>query len=539
MTVRTRFAPSPTGSLHVGGARTALYCWLHARRHEGVFLLRIEDTDQARSTDEAAAGIIRDMRWLGLQWDEGPEAEAAGTGPYFQSQRLDLYNRHMQELLDSGAAYEAWESAEELRAERDAARAAKENFRYKRRPTTPEQIEAWRAEGRTPVIRLAAPTHAVHVHDEVLGDVHLAVEDLEDIVIRKADGFPTYHYAVVMDDHHMGVSMVLRGQEHLLNTPKHLGLYEAMGWEPPSHAHLPIIFNMSGGKMSKRDKAKAARAGARGAAKDGGHEGWGWLASTVGETEEHVHRFMKKKHDSVSLAEIIADTLSVELPLIEVMDFRKRGYLPEGLLNYLALLGWSPGGDREIMSMDEMVAEFSLERVKKTPARFDVAKLDAMNAEHIRRSSLDRLVEAQDAYLEVRPDSHFAGMAAADRRVYLEMYQQRISTFSDLETRAGFFFERPTTWQDKAVNKHLRKGGGLERLAELRGVLADAGFGVGELEAALTAWAEARELGLGKIAQPLRVALTGTGVSPGIFETLALLGKEESLARIDATLAEF
>jgi glutamyl-tRNA synthetase len=536
MTVRTRFAPSPTGSLHVGGAHTALYCWLHARKHDGAFLLRIEDTDRARSTDEAAAGILRDMRWLGLDWDEGPGAEDAGTGPYFQSQRLEAYDAVLAGLLERDVAYEAWDSREELDAQRAEARAAKENFIYRRRPVSDAEVEAYRAEGRVPVVRLTAPNHAVHVVDEVLGEVSVAVDMLEDIVVRKADGFPTYHFAVVVDDHQMGVSLVMRGQEHLLNTPKHLGLYEALGWQPPAHAHLPTINSPGGGKMSKRDKAKAARAGARAAAN--GRKGSDWLAEELGVDAETLTLFMKKKDNSVGLAKQIAGHLGLDLPLIDVMDFRRGGFLPEGLLNYLALLGWSPGNDLELMTMAEMVDLFSLDRVKKTAATFDIDKLTAMNAEHIRRATIDRLAEAHDAYLEVREDSHFQGMDDARRRRFLALYQPRMTTFGELERSASFFFVAPTTWAPKAVKKHLLKGGGLARLAAVREVLDSSDAWTAEaLDAAMSAWAEAQELNMGKVAQPVRVAVTGTGVSPGMGDTLELLGREATLSRIDACLA--
>lgn len=539
MTVRTRFAPSPTGSLHVGGARTALYCLLHARHHGGRFLLRVEDTDRARSSEEAAEGILRDLTWLGLDWDEGPgKPDPDGTGPYFQSQRLALYDEALASLVAADRAYEAWDSSAELAAARDAALAAKQNFRYRRRTWTDDEVAAFRAEGREPVLRFQAPDHAVHHDDAVLGRVTLEADDLDDLVIRKADGFPTYHFAVVVDDHLMGVTMVLRGQEHLMNTHKHLGLYDALGWTPPEHGHLPIIMNPTGGKMSKRNKAQAARAAARAAAD--GRDGWQWLADATGLPLDVVDTFQRKKHDRVDVAEAIAAALEVELPMIEVHDFRKGGYLPEALVNYLGLLGWSPGDDREILSLDDMATAWDLGRVNKTSARFDPDKLRWMNGEYVKASSIDHLVAAQDSYLEARPDSPCAGAPEALRRELLALYQPRIATFADLDVQARFFFEDPTSWDDKAVAKHLLKGDGLARLADLARLLEgidDDDWNATDLVASLEGFAAAKDVGMGKVAQPLRVAVTGAGVSPGIGETLALLGKATTVRRLHACLA--
>jgi glutamyl-tRNA synthetase len=543
MTVRTRFAPSPTGSLHVGGARTALYCLLHARHHGGRFLLRIEDTDQTRSTHEAAQGILRDLRWLGLSWDEGPGAEDEGTGPYFQSKRLDTYGQFFDQLMAADVAYEAWDTPAELTALREAARADKRNFRYRRTRYTQDQRETFRAEGRKPVLRLAAPDHAIHIDDDILGTVTVAADDLDDIIIRKADGFPTYHFAVVIDDHLMGVSQVLRGQEHLLNTPKHIGLYQALAWTPPSHGHLPLIFNPGGSKMSKRDKAKAARQAAReaiNARKQDGHDpkDYQWLADATGTDTDTVTRFMKKKHDGVALAQAIAAHLGVRLPMIEVGDFRAGGYLPEALLNYLALLGWSPGEDLEIMSLEEMTQRFSLDRVNKTAARFDTAKLEWMNGEYIRAASEERLFEAFQSYLAVVDSSHFSDLSDAQQRDFLSLYRKRMTTFAHLEDMAQFFFETPTEWVPKAVKRHLLKGDGLSRLAAvLEALEALQDWSATGVQACLDALATEHEVGMGKFAQPARVAVTGNGVSPEIDQTLALLGRDQTLARMQACLA--
>jgi glutamyl-tRNA synthetase len=538
MTVRTRFAPSPTGSLHVGGVRTALYCLLYARKHQGTFILRIEDTDRARSTDESTRGILRDLRWLGLEWDEGPGKDG-GVGPYFQSQRLDLYERYHAELEGEDRAYLAWESREELGAMRAEAMKNKRGFRYARRSYTAADTARFAAEERTPVLRFAAPRHDIIVRDHILGDVKLGENDQDDFVIRKADGFPTYHFAVVIDDHHMKITHILRGQEHLMNTPKHIGLYEALGWTSPEVGHLPLIFNTKGTKMSKRDKAKTAREVARAAANERGlsGKGWDWLAETSGLDIDEVHGFMKKKHDTISTAEAIAAALNAELPMIEVMDFRAGGYLPEALLNYMALLGWSPGDDREIMSLDEMVEAFSLERVNKTAARFDPAKLRWMNSEYMRKLPLERIQICFQHYLDV-VDSHYREMAPAERAVALELFRERSPTFADLDQASRFLFERPHTWDKKAVKKHLLKGGGAGRLAVCRDALAQVtDWNAANIEAAIESLLTEEHPHLGQFAQPIRIAVSGGPVSPSIFETLAILPQAEVLQRIDDCMA--
>lgn len=543
MTVRTRFAPSPTGSLHVGGARTALFCLLYARRHGGKFVLRIEDTDRARSTDESIRGILRDLEWLGLTWDEGPNRPEAPYGPYFQSERLDVYQRYFDQLVESGHAYEAWESREELGALRAAA--PNKVLKYRRIDYSTADLERFRSEERVPVLRLMAPTHDIVIHDAILGDVTIGSGDMDDIVIRKADGFPTYHFAVVVDDHHMHITQVLRGQEHLMNTAKHVGIYEAIGWEPAPTGHMPLIFNPTGTKMSKRDKAKAARLGAREIGRAAGHPAsdWTWLSHATGRDAEDIRQFMKKKHDGVGTATDIAEALNIELPMIEVMDFKRGGYLPEALINYLSLLGWNPGvqtdedGEIEILTVDEMVPLFSLDRVNRTAARFDPAKLKWMNGEYIRKSSIPRLEAALDDWLQLHPTSRLAGARPQLRRALLQLFHQRITTLSELEASSAYFFETPTSWNEKAVKKHLLKGNGLDNLAAVTMAISQSEWTVEGLESTVQSFADGQDLPLGKFAQPLRIAATGGPVSPPIFDTLALLGRDECLARIERCLA--
>jgi glutamyl/glutaminyl-tRNA synthetase len=536
--LRTRFAPSPTGSLHVGGVRTSLYCLLVARATVGRFLLRIEDTDRVRSTEEAAAGILRDLQWLGLQWDEGPIVSGPHA-PYYQSQRLELYREHAARLVAEGKAYEAWESPAELDAERKEAEAKKENYRFRRRVYTAEQVAAWRAEGRLPVVRLLAPGHAVTVADRVLGDVTVEADGLDDFVILKADGFPTYHFAVVIDDHFMQVELVLRGQEHLMNTHKHLLLYEAFGWTPPQHGHLPLIFNPTGTKMSKRDKARVARETARALAKSSGKDGkdWSWLATEARVDPVELAGFMDKKSDGVATAEAIARVTGAELPRIEVQDYRVGGYVPEAIVNYLCLLGWSPGDDREVLTFDEMVAAFTVDRVQKTPARFDYDKLLWFNAEYIKSLPEDQLLRRLRQWLEV-VDSPIRALTEAQQRHLLRMYRPRARTFVDLQRLAGFLFRRPTQWDAKQVDKHVAKDGGWDRLAALRAALAgQAELTTTSVQGALQGLCDASGLPIGKFAQPARVAVSGDGVSPELADTLAFLGRDEVLARFDAFLA--
>ena len=535
MAVRTRFAPSPTGSLHVGGARTALYCLLHARHMKGEYVLRIEDTDQARSTAAAEAGILADLEWLGLVADEDP-LRGGAYGPYRQSERLSTYNTFFDELIANGTAYEAWETREELGAMRETCMKEKRNFRYKRIDYTDEQLAQFKADGREPILRLQHPSHDITVSDAILGPITIVEEELEDIVIRKTDGFPTYHFAVVVDDHLMGISQVLRGQEHMMNSHKHVGIMEALGWPEPKFGHLPTINNATGGKMSKRDKAKQARAAAREwhAATKHPKGDFTALAEHTGVELGELQLFMKKKSDAIDTAQAIATALKVELPMIEVMDFKKGGYLPEGLLNYLALLGWSPGNDLEIMTVEQMVELFTLKDVGRTSARFDIKKLTWMNGEYMKSLPDSRLLDLMDQWLEVT-DSWIAGLSREQRSQLLTLYRVRCATFMELDAAAAFFVKAPETYDAKAVTKWITKGGGHERLAHIHeGIDGITDWTAAGIETGITALAASLNVGMGKIAQPLRVVLTGTSVSPGIGETLSFFTKDEVLRRIEA-----
>lgn len=529
--LKTRFAPSPTGFLHVGGARTALYSWLFAeqrkRRGEAArFVLRIEDTDQVRSTAESAAGIIQDMLWLGLQWDEGPVV-AGAKNEYFQSMRLDLYNKHLQELLAKGLAYEAYESREQLAALKKQADAEKRPFRYRRdmpgRAAAPQP-------GVPSVVRFAMPYKDITVHDLILGDVTVKADEHDDIVIRKSDGFPTYHFAVVVDDHYMGVTHVLRAQEHLMNTFKHLGLYEALGWTPPEHGHLPLVFNMDNSKMSKREKAKATRAAIHAA----GMKDWTDLAASAGLSLKDVQDFMAKKTDAVEIAVKLAAVVHARLPEIDVQDFRKSGYLPEALINFIALVGWSPGGDREIMARDEMIQLFSLEGIQKTPGRFDRKKLAWMNGEYIRKSTPERLLEVLDSFNAVT-DYPLKRATPEAQRALIAMYQERMATLAEMAENSRFFFEEPV-YDAKAVDKHIKNHNGVSFLQQIRALLSPIADwtlqGLHDPMEAVLALGEKK----GAAAQALRVAVSGGAISPPLLDTLALLGREKTLSRIDRFL---
>jgi glutamyl/glutaminyl-tRNA synthetase len=501
----TRFAPSPTGALHVGGARTALFAWAYARRHAGSFLLRIEDTDLARSSEASTRGIIDDLRWLGLAWDQGPDV-GGPSGPYLQSQRLEHYNAAVDRLLDAGLAYE-------------------DNGAIRFRP--PARDVTWR--------------------DEVYGQITVKRDQQEDFVIRKGETsggggrFPTFHLAVVVDDELMGVTHVFRGQEHISNTWKHVALQDALGFRRPVYVHMPSIMNPDGSKMSKRDKAKAARAAAEAAWKA---EGAAWKAEgwpSLGFGADAIRAFMEKQSDDAAIASAIADVLSLQLPEIEVADFRRSGYLPEVLLNYLALLGWNPGNDVERFDRDFIVGNFSIERINKGNSKFDRVKLAAFN-----QATLAGLAPEDFARLlrehferEQRHASFLHRFSAEQFRLFALAYQPRAKTL-DEPAHAGVFFVLPDdeiAYDDKAMQKNVLNGGS-EVLGALRDRLAALDPWTGEAaHEAVSKLAQDRGIGMGKVAQPLRVAITGDTVSPPIDLTLAILGRDATLERIDRCLA--
>lgn len=433
MTVRVRFAPSPTGYLHIGGARTALYNFLFARHEKGTFILRVEDTDQQRNTEESLQTILDGMKWLGFTYDEGP---------YFQSRRLDLYRDFARRLEKSERAY--WRE--------DPGKGRGLVFRIDR-----EKI-AW--------------------DDAVLGSSGRDLSQDPDVVILKSDGFPTYNFACVVDDADLRITHVIRGQEHLPNTPKQISLYRALGLEPPSFAHIPLIFDPKGRKVSKREK--------------------------------------------------------YDFP-VTIEECRAMGFLPEAFVNFLALLGWSPGGDLELMSLDDMIRLFTLDRVNTSPARFLRDKLDWMNGLYIRKKSLDEIMPLCRPLLDQAYS--LTGVPEEKIREAVRQQQDRLVTLKDVVSLTRFFFQREVAYEEKAVQKWLKADGAKGILSELKAELvAMPAFEKDPVESMLKRLSERHQVKLGKIAQPLRVAVTGGDASPPLHETLHLLEKERVLARIDAAL---
>jgi glutamyl/glutaminyl-tRNA synthetase len=523
--IRTRFAPSPTGYLHVGGARTALFNWLFARKFGGEFVVRIEDTDQVRSTAESAAGILADLQWLGLDWDRGPVPGEA-KNEYFQSMRLEIYNQYLNQLLQTGAAYEAYETPAQLAAMRAKAEKEKRPFRY--RKNMPGRAPA--GAGPT-VLRFEMPHESVGFNDLILGPISVGADEHDDIVIRKSDGFPTYHFAVVVDDHLMGITHVLRAQEHLMNTPKHLGLYRALGWTPPAHAHMPLVFNMDNTKMSKRDKSKAARHAVQMRLKQEPSLDINKLAAEVGISSAALQGFLHQKQDDPAITTALAAALKLQLPEIDVQDFRRSGYLADALLNFIALIGWAPGENREILTRGELRSLFSLEGIGKTNGRFDRKKLLWMNGEYIRRSDESTLIKAIESFNAVTdyPLKHASSAVIHD---LVGMYRERMSTLAEMADNSRFFFG-PPVYDTKAVRKFVSTDNDINHLREIISILNaaplpwNASSLSGPLEK-IVAMGDKR----GAASQILRVAVSGGAVSPPLLETLTLLGKDTTMERL-------
>ena len=463
--VVTRFAPSPTGFLHIGGARTALFNWLYARHHGGKALLRIEDTDKKRSTQEAIDAIMDGLDWLGLDYD---------AEPTFQSQHASRHAEVANQLLEAGHAYKCFATPEELEAMRAEQRATKQPMRYDGRWRDRDPSEA--PEGAPFAVRLKTPTEGeATIDDEVQGRVTVRNEEIDDYIILRADGTPTYMLAVVVDDHDMGVTHVIRGDDHLNNAFRQLPIYHAMqeiedGWEQPVYAHVPLIHGHDGAKMSKRHEALGA------------------------ESYRDDH-----------------------------------GILPEALFNYLLRLGWGYG-DREEITRDEAIELFSPKGVGKSPSRFDLKKLENLNGHYIREADDQRLAQICAPLIDDDVDLDLLARA-------MPVLKTRAKSTHELAEGAAFLFKkRPLEMTEKASN--LLDGDARARLASLSIRLkAENDWTIEALEATTKSHAEELELGLGKLAQPLRAALTGTTTSPGIFDVLVLLGREEALARIDAQAA--
>ena len=464
MTIRTRFAPSPTGYLHIGGARTALYCWLEARHRGGEFILRIEDTDRERSTQEAVQAILDGMHWLGLDADEGP---------YYQTLRMDRYRAVADDLLRAGKAYYAYETKEDIEAMRNAAMAKNEKPRYNgfyRERNEPLHDDPNR------VIRFKNPlSGSVVFDDKVKGRVEWSNEELDDLVLIRSDGFPTYNFAVVVDDIDMKIGEVIRGDDHVNNTPRQINIYHALGATPPEFAHLPMILGADGQKLSKRHGA------------------------------------------------------------VGVMQYRDDGFLPHALLNYLVRLGWSHG-DKEIFSREEMIELFDVADVNKSAARFDLEKLSWLNQQYLKTDDPFRIAPHFEWQLRAAGIDPTTGPDPVDVIVAL---RDRAKTLKEMAEKAKVWYEPLAAYDEQAVAKHLKTPTArvaLEAAHAQFAALAD--WKVESIHAAIEAAATAIGEGMGKVAQPLRVALTGTQVSPSIDHTVFLAGRDEALRRIDAAIGK-
>ncbi len=537
--VVTRFAPSPTGYLHVGGARTALFCWLMAKHHGGRMILRIEDTDQKRNTADAMRQVMTDLRWLGIEWDEGPEV-GGPNGPYLQSQRRDIYDKYFRQLVDEGKAYYCFETPEELQAMREQAEAQKKNLVYPRPERFPDarDVERARRQGRPVTVRFAVPQDkALVVEDVVRGEVTFAAEEIGDFIIQKSDGFPTYNFACVVDDELMKITHVIRGQEHLMNTPGQQALQDALGFKRPIYAHMSVTVSEGGGKLSKRERPKALRK----VIKADPNTDIEKLAEVGGVSVEELESFVKgKTTPELPSVDAMAKYLGVELPEINVVDFFTSGYLPETMINFLALLGWSPGGDREIMSLEELIDCFDLTRLTKTNSLFDRQKLMAFNTEHIRMLEPGKLLQHFKDYLKAVESP----VGSGDDEILLRIIKACAGarTLADIERKSRFLFidNDRIEYDAKAVKKVLLKGAAMEILGIIRQRLAAMEeLSEADIETMLRSLAEERQLGLGKVAQPLRVALCGGTISLPIFEAVDMLGKNQTLTRIDIALKKF
>lgn len=517
MAVRTRFAPSPTGYLHIGGVRTALFNWLFAKGQGGQFILRIDDTDAQRNVDEALAPILHGLRWVGLSWDEGPEVDGP-YAPYYQSQRSEKYQAAVQKLLDVGAAYRDFAKTEELQAERDSAQAAGRPFVYSRRWRAETEADARRyeSEGRPGVVRLLMPREGQFLlNDLVRGEVRVEWASEQDHVIQRADGTCLYHLATVVDDHDMRISHVIRAEEHLSNTPRQVFMFEKLGYELPQFAHLPFVAEPgSKTKLSKRKLDKYLK------------------NRDFAQLMEHGQSIARRMGLAVN-----AETFN---PVI--VDFYEQvGFLPDALLNYLLLLGWSLDDKTEEFTPEEMLHHFSLERVNKAPASFDVEKLMSFESRAMQRLPIKKRVAKavpflQRAKLVAEPPSCETGPYLT--RI-LEAAGDRVKVFGDVVDFGDFFVADGDLQIDEAAfDKRVRKpAGARELLVRYREKLATAEpFLPEQLERLTHEFVESNRIKIGDIVHAVRVAVTGKAVGFGLFETLAILGRDRCLARIDLAI---
>ena len=518
MTVRTRFAPSPTGYLHIGGVRTALFNWLFSRQHDGIFVLRVDDTDQQRNVDETLQPILDGFRWLDLDWDEGPEV-GGEFGPYFQSQRGDLYQAAVSELVESGAAYYDYASPDELQEEREAAQAAGTRFIYSRRwaAASEEERRRFEAEGRAGVVRLKMPREGVCTfHDLIRGDMEFDWASEQDHVIQRPDGSVLYHLASAVDDHAMEISHVIRAEEHLSNTARQIFIAQSLGYELPAYAHLPVVAEPgSKTKLSKRKLDKYLRNPDFAQMYEHGRK----IAAAIG-------------------VETSADTFS---PVI-VDFYREVGYLPDAIVNYLLLLGWALDDRTEFFTRQEMIAGFDLDRVNKSPASFDPNKLMAFEERHMQEVSVPEKLVLVTPFLE---QAGYVDTPITDGELglveqILEAAGDRLKVAGDiLEYREFFVSDFELEYDEKAYEKRLLAPDGASALLR-RYADSLAGLGswdAGTLEEHMREFVESEDIKLGDIIHAVRVATTGKGVGFGMFESLEILGKARVLSRIDRALA--
>jgi len=477
---RVRFAPSPTGYLHVGGARTALFNWLYARHTGGVFVLRIEDTDVGRSSWEMVAGILDGMRWLGLDWDEGPEI-GGPNGPYFQSERLDRYRDAAERLVRTGHAYYCYCNPEQLKARRDAAAGDDSSWQYDRACANlaPDEIERREAANMPRAIRFRMPPGVTAYDDVVHGRIEFDNGVIEDFVVLRSDRHPTYHLSVVVDDIDMKITDVVRGDDHISNTPKQVLLYEALGAPLPRFAHVPLILGADKRRLSKR-------------------------------------------HGATS-----------------VMEYERQGFLPEAMFNFLALLGWSPGNDRELFTRGDLIEAFTLEGISSSNAVFNPEKLEWFNSQHIARLSGDELTDRLEPTLRAAGLWHDA--YRLERRGWfhqvIEVLKPRAKKVADMVEQGKYFFTPPVGYDEAAVKKHLAGPGMAGHLEAWReAVKSVAPFDPATLEAALRRCAEERGIKAAALIHATRIAITGQGVSPSLFDVASLVGRDETVARLGALI---
>lgn len=477
MEVRVRFAPSPTGFLHVGGLRTALYNYLFAKHHKGKLILRIEDTDRTRFVENATENLIQNLRWAGIEFDESLE-KGGEYGPYVQSARFDMYKQHAEQLIKNGMAYYAFDSQEELEAMRQSQTDG--SFKYIRNEMknsftlSDTELQSLLDSDAPKVVRLKVPENEELVFNDIIrGEIKVPGKDIDDQILLKSDGYPTYHLANVVDDHYMKISHIIRGEEWLPSTPKHVILYRAFDWDVPEFAHLPLLLNESRQKLSKR-------------------------------------------HGDVA-----------------VEDFQAKGYLRDAFVNFIALLGWNPTGDREIYTMDELIEFFKLEKVNRAGAVFDLQKLNWMNAEYIKKASLDELYKQ----LQVLPDNIVLEDHSEEYiKNVIELFRERITFVADIFDIAAYMFHKPAQYDEQYKQKQWNEDSP-EMARELLGLIKRTEpFDHENLQSAIKEYCTKKSIKMGVAMHSLRLMLTGVPSGASMMHTMELLGKSECIERIETFL---